>query len=89
MQGALDDLQQHLSDRPTQSRWAYRVSGSNPEPSRYLSLVNFNPANYEGHRCWVRDAATDANAPAGSNKECYSDGTNWRYYDNDLTVTIS
>lgn len=89
IQGTLDDLESHLSDRPTQTRWAYRQSGSNPEPSRYLSLVNFPAANYVGHRCWVLDAGTDANAPGGPNLECYSDGTNWRYYDNDLTVTIS
>lgn len=80
-------IQRHLLERPTQLRAVCRQV-SNRDPFTTLYLGDFDPTQYAYHLGFVVDSSGDANDPSSGFKQCYSDGTNWRYTENDQLVDI-
>ena len=82
----LSILTQFLDGQPTQIRRVYQHSGANPGPgSTFLNLVDLNPATYEGHQVFVKDA-DGTNFGTAVTKLAMSDGTNWIWVGNGLTL---
>lgn len=77
-----------LNTQPTQVRSVYRDAGSNPSPGTFLNLSALPAASFKGFIVWVEDSSGDSNDPSTGLKRAYSDGTDWRYEQNDSTVTI-
>ena len=86
-QSNFDEIQRHISLQPSGCKTVSRLI-SNKNPQAIVYLGDFDPAQYLGCQVWITDATGDANNPAAANKTAYSDGTNWRYWANNSTVTI-
>lgn len=81
------NIKRHLTERPSQVRAVCRQV-SNRDPNDVLWLGDFDPTQFAYHEGFVTDSSGDANDPASGYKKCYSDGTNWRYVENDALVDI-